>query len=106
MKNFLKKYGSGIINILLGVLNLVFYFINKRPTSLFVSGFIFALGISSLFNEKLYSQMREHRENLYKIIDKYQAYIVQLQELLEGVANGNVRVTKKEHKEERKHLSN
>lgn len=109
MRSFIRIYGSAIINILLGVLNLVMYFINKRPLSLFAAGFIFALGISSFFHEKLYSQMRENRENLHRILDKYQAYIVQLQEILEGVANGNVKVTKKvpvKAEKEDRHLMN
>lgn len=104
-KQFLKVYGSPIINILIGIFNLTMYFWTKRPLSLFAAGFIFGIGIYGIFSQKLYYDMRDHIDKLHAILDNYQRYIVKLQELIEGVVDGNIKVSRKQ-KEERKHLTN
>lgn len=105
IKQFLKIYGSSIINILIGVFNFAIYFWNKRPLSLFAAGFIFGIGIYGIFSQKLYYDMRGHIDRLHTILDNYQSYITQLQQLIEGVIDGNVKVSRKQ-REEKKHLTN
>lgn len=105
IEQFLKIYGSSIINILLGVFNLAMYFWTKRPLSLFAAGFILGMGLYGAASQKLYYQMREHIDKLSSILNNYQEYILKLQELIEGVVDGNIKVSRKQ-KEERKHLTN
>ena len=98
-----NRYVPAIIEILLGVFNLITYFVGSHnPFSLFVAGLLIGLGIEMLSSEFLRGLLHTRIGICETHIDTQRAYIEQLEKILNDVANGRATVSAKPIKSSQK----
>lgn len=97
MKNFLSKWWALLLNLMLGGLNIWnFIYGTHNPWALFSAGFCFGAAMGLFFNEKAREMYLESNSFHRSILTKQQAYITELERILNEVAAGRATISKKE----------